>query len=414
MEEAEGISDSSWDNWNLACTDDDYRVRSRVIWDDNHEISVKLLTPLGRGVSGSVFAVQVVECEKHQSIINTLLCLKIFKTNSVAISQAENEILILPMTHRNFNTGKVTVFPSYLTSFNIENHLGFLMELGGPSLYHGLSMRKNRGFPLSAVRVILFQILKALSEMENKGLVHGDIKPENIVFSLRKVGNITSFEQYKNSISGLSYSIIRDEFENSNILDVALIDWSSSSMGYNQPAQYMQSRYYRAPEIIMRSSYGPSVDIWSTACVAVELFIGKPLFPGIDELDMIRMIQQRLGIFPQSVVRKMRSDSIAATTDSWVLDPKQYLPGNFEAYICEECRREDQEVLLFINMMRLMLQLNPDARATASSALTHPFITGSLKQQKRSRRESAFASKPSLLQFHTVRRSSIKEYTVFH
>lgn len=415
MSETEGISDSSWEMWNSKSGEDDYRVTDKVIWNENHEISVKILAPLGRGISGSVFAVQVVECEKQPTIVSTMLCLKIFKTNSVAISQAENEILILPLTHRNFNTGRFSVFPSYLTSFKIDGHLGFLMELGGPSLFHGLSMRKNKGFPLSAVRTILIQILKGLAEMENKGLVHGDIKPENIIFSLRKAGNLTSFEAYKNAISNLSFSIMRDEFENQDVLNISLIDWSSSSMGYNQNAQYMQSRYYRAPEILMRSSYGPGVDIWSTACVAVELFIGKPLFPGADELDMIRIIQQRLGIFPHSVIRKMGSDSIAASTDEWMIDPKNYLPGNFEAFICEESRRQDNEVLLFINLMRLMLQLNPDARASASSALSHPFITGNMKQNKRIRRDSAFDNrKLPLIEIQNARRCSIKGSSLFN
>ena len=86
----------------------------------------------------------------------------------------------------------------------------------------------------------------------------------------------------------------------------------------------------------------------------------------------------------------MGEDSIAKTTDSWKMDPTSYSPGNFEAYIREESRREDTEVLLFINIMRLMLQLNPDARTTASSALIHPFITGNMQiKHGRQRRESS-------------------------
>ena len=46
---------------------------------------------------------------------------------------------------------------------------------------------------------------------------------------------------------------------------------------------YIQSRYYRAPEVILRLNYSFSIDIWSFACVLYEIYMGKPLFPGESE-----------------------------------------------------------------------------------------------------------------------------------
>ena len=389
MATEDGVPSSTWERWNEIGAKSEYAVREKVVWDDNHEISLKFLSPLGRGVSGSVFVVQIVESVKHPQINNLLFSLKIYKTESFAIAQGENEMLVLPLCQRSFNTTRISTFPNYLTSLKINGHLGFIMELGGPNLVAGLSLRKFRGLPLNAVKQILTKILMALAEMEKKGLVHGDIKPENIIFSFRNFGSMESFSAYSRNLAQFTHSLVLDELDYNNV-DVMLIDWSSSSMGYNQVATYMQSRYYRAPEVIMRSNYGPGIDVWSTACVAVELFTGKPLFPGADEIDMLRLIQQRLGIFPQSVIKKMGDSSVAKTNDSWKMEPTSYLPGNFEAYIIEESRREDTEVLLFINIMRLMLQLNPDARTTASSALIHPFITGNMQiKHGRQRRESS-------------------------
>ena len=389
MATEDGVPSSTWEKWNESGDQSEYAVHDKIIWDDNHEISVKFLSPLGRGVSGSVFLIQIVESIKHPQINNLLFSLKIYKTQNFAIAQGQNEMLILPLCQRSFNTTRIATFPNYLTSLQINGHLALIMELGGPTLVTGLSLRKFRGLSLHAVKQILTKILIALAEMEKKGLVHGDIKPENILFSFRNYGPMESFSEYSSNLAQFSHSLVTDELDY-NIVDVMLIDWSSSSVGYNQVATYMQSRYYRAPEVIMRSTYGPGIDVWSTACVAVELFTGKPLFPGTDELDMLRLIQQRLGIFPQSVIKKMGEDSIAKTTDSWKMDPTSYSPGNFEAYIREESRREDTEVLLFINIMRLMLQLNPDARTTASSALIHPFITGNMQiKHGRQRRESS-------------------------
>lgn len=46
---------------------------------------------------------------------------------------------------------------------------------------------------------------------------------------------------------------------------------------------YVQSRFYRAPEVVLRIPYSPKVDIWSLGCIVAELFTGEPLFPGNSE-----------------------------------------------------------------------------------------------------------------------------------
>ena len=404
--EEEGVPEAAWEKWNNTVTENEYVPNERIVWNDENEIQLKFLSPLGRGVSGSVFVVQIIECKKYPQFYNSIFSLKVFKNDQISKSQGENEIMTYHLCGRSFNTSKNILFTSFITSFNVKGHLAFLMELGGPTLLHSLGMRKHRGFPLSAIRTILTRILTALAEMENKGLVHGDIKPENILFSMRKFGAIKSFEQYKTCIANISKIILKDEYENANALDIMLIDWSSSSIGYQQHGQYMQSRFYRAPEILLRTNYGPSIDVWSTACVAVELFIGKPLFPGNDEVEMLKMIQQMLGAIPQSLLKNIGADSVAAHSDEWN-QAGTYSPGNFETFIEEATGREDPEVLLFINFMRMMLQVNPDARITASSALIHPFITGKTNSSRR-RRESAINQTGVITPIIMKRRKSIK------
>jgi serine/threonine protein kinase len=46
---------------------------------------------------------------------------------------------------------------------------------------------------------------------------------------------------------------------------------------------YVQSRFYRAPEVILRIPYNTKVDMWSLGCIVAELFTGEPLFPGKNE-----------------------------------------------------------------------------------------------------------------------------------
>jgi serine/threonine protein kinase len=128
--------------------------------------------------------------------------------------------------------------------------------------------------------------------------------------------------------------------------------------------------------VILRQKYGPSVDIWSLGCVAAELFLGSPLFPGTDEIEMLQLIQLKLGIMPSMMVRRVGDDSVVRHSDAWRLDPSMYSPGNFELFMRGRAGRDDFDLLAFINLLRLMLQLTCDARITASSALQHPFVTG--------------------------------------
>lgn len=60
---------------------------------------------------------------------------------------------------------------------------------------------------------------------------------------------------------------------------------------------YIQSRFYRAPEVIFERRYSTSIDMWSFACLIAELSLGKPLFPGNSDLHQLVYIVNLLG-FP--------------------------------------------------------------------------------------------------------------------
>jgi serine/threonine protein kinase len=233
-------------------------------------------------------------------------------------------------------------------------------------------MRSYTGLPLHFIRVMLTQILSGLMLLESRGIVHADVKPENLVLSMRRFGPMSTLQEYMANLTALV-----DDTDWTNV-EVVLIDWSSASVGYSQKAPYVQTRFYRAPEVLLRQQYGPLVDIWSLGCVAAELFLGNPLFPGGDEIDMLRQIQLKLGVLPNSIVRRLGEDSAARHSDQWKIAPSMYSPGNFELFLRERSGRDDFDFLAFVNILRLMLQLNPDARITASSASLHPFITGAI------------------------------------
>lgn len=125
-----------------------------------------------------------------------------------------------------------------------------------------------KGFDSNYLRHITKQILNSLSFLEKVGIIHCDLKPENILFT------------------------------NEQCKDVKIIDFGSSCYNYRNGFTYVQSRYYRAPEIVLGLPYTQAVDMWSLGCILVEFTSGSPLFPALDENELLEMVLTMIGLPP--------------------------------------------------------------------------------------------------------------------
>lgn len=81
-----------------------------------------------------------------------------------------------------------------------------------------------------------------------------------------------------------------------------MIDFGSSTYEMEQFYTYIQSRYYRAPEIMLGIRYSPAIDMWSLGCILYELYVGVPLFLGEDEKDQMNCIIEVKGLPPRSLI----------------------------------------------------------------------------------------------------------------
>jgi len=66
---------------------------------------------------------------------------------------------------------------------------------------------------------------------------------------------------------------------------------------------YIQSRFYRSPEIVLGLPYSTAIDVWSFACILAELYTGFPLFPAETEDDLMICIVQLLGLPPPHIIQ---------------------------------------------------------------------------------------------------------------
>ncbi|KAM9426979.1 serine/threonine-protein kinase MAK-like isoform 1-T2 [Salvelinus alpinus] len=213
-----------------------------------------------------------------------------------------------------------------------NDHLYFVFEYMKENLYQ-LMKDRQRLFPESVIRNVLFQILQGLSFIHKHGYFHRDIKPENLLCMGPELVKIADF--------GLAREI------------------------RSQPpyTEYVSTRWYRAPEVLLRSqSYSSPIDIWAVGCIMAELYTLRPLFPGNSEVDEIFKICQVLGTMKKTDWPE--GYNLAASMNFRF---PQCVPTSLRLLV----PNASNEALV---LMRDMLQWDPQKRPTAVQALRYLYF----------------------------------------
>ncbi|XP_020350063.1 serine/threonine-protein kinase MAK isoform X2 [Oncorhynchus kisutch] len=213
-----------------------------------------------------------------------------------------------------------------------NDHLYFVFEYMKENLYQ-LMKDRNKLFPESAIRNISFQILQGLSFIHKHGFFHRDMKPENLLCMGPELVKIADF--------GLAREI-------------------RSRPPYTD---YVSTRWYRAPEVLLRSSiYSSPIDMWAVGCIMAELYTLRPLFPGNSEVDEIFKICQVLGTVKKS---------------DW---PEGYQLASAMNFRFPQCVPTHLKTLIpnasteAITLMKDLLMWDPKKRPTAVQALRYPYF----------------------------------------
>lgn len=143
-----------------------------------------------------------------------------------------------------------------------RNHQCLVFEMLSLNLYELLKNTQFGGVSLNLIRKFAKQVLKALAFLARKDVdvIHCDLKPENILLRHPKKSG------------------------------VKVIDFGSSCRSNKRMYSYIQSRFYRSPEVMLGLPYAVSIDIWSLGCILAEMHTGEPLFSGSDQFDQMQKI----------------------------------------------------------------------------------------------------------------------------
>uniref|UniRef100_A0AAR2JFY7 non-specific serine/threonine protein kinase n=1 Tax=Pygocentrus nattereri TaxID=42514 RepID=A0AAR2JFY7_PYGNA len=348
--------------------DGDYQlVQHEVLCSMKHTYEV--LEFLGRGTFG-----QVVKCWKRGT--NEIMAVKILKNHPSYARQGQIEVGILALLSSE-NAEEHNLVRAF-ECFQHRNHTCLVFEMLEQNLYDFLKQNKFSPLPLKIIRPVLQQVATALKKLKSLGLIHADLKPENIML----------------------VDPVRQPYR------VKVIDFGSAShVSKAVCSTYLQSRYYRAPEIILGLPFCEAIDMWSLGCVIAELFLGWPLYPGAQEYDQIRYISQTQGLPGEKLLnvgtktsrffckesdsayaawRLKTTEEHEAETGMKSKEARKYIFSclndighvnlvlNMEG--CDQLadkadRRE------FVDLLKTMLLIDAEQRISPSDALNHPFVT---------------------------------------
>ena len=157
------------------------------------------------------------------------------------------------------------------------------------NLYQLIKSRKGRPIAGGLVSSIFRQVTAGLAHIHNSGYFHRDMKPENLLVTTTGVTDYLTVSP----IAPPGAPPEKDVMVIVKLADFGLAREIQSKPPYTE---YVSTRWYRAPEVLLRSTdYSSPVDLWALGTIIAELVNLKPLFPGINEYDQVRKICEVLG-----------------------------------------------------------------------------------------------------------------------
>ena len=383
-----------------------------------------MLTCVGTGTFG-----KVIMC--WDRIDEMVVAIKVVRSVDKYAVAGRNEIAVLTTLAKHDEESK-RPFVRLKGWFEYEGmggskHIVMVFDMLGPSLYETMLRNRSAPFHIAEIRRYIQQILENLAYMHSLGIVHTDVKPENLLHT--NSGYVTKEtvepgmdEQGSGGRSGcgsrgcntMSNSIEENAAEEvangqpakkkarSTIYrkplamylpsdgKIIMCDFGSAAFEDGVHAKTVSTRNYRAPEIILQIGWSVEVDLWSVGCLIMEMVTGSAFFSTSCDKEHLAMIERVVGRemprmlaekhhkrVPNSELLEAGGSRVRDMVETGRLRGKQLLDRYFVLKVNQSLVSASQETKDLKSLVKRLLQWDPKARGTAGMALEHPFFTRS-------------------------------------
>ncbi len=356
------------------------------------------------------------------------VAVKVIRSEPKYAVAGQNEISVL-ITLMKHDTGGQRPFVRLRSWFEYKGgvgglkHIVMVFDMLGPSLYDTMLRNHSLPFHIRDIRGYVRQILESLAYMHGLGIVHTDIKPENLLHTkaayvkrdVRRVGVCASNWASNGASDGASnaggggdgggerapkrvaLSADRKPADRKPLAayqpsdgKVIMCDFGSAAFEDGVHARTVSTRNYRAPEIILQVGWSLEVDLWSVGCLIMEMVTGTTFFSTSCDREHLMMIKKVLGKdIPRGMVERhhaMVSHSEVLVANGSTVEPvpetgsllsKKLLDRYFVLRVNQSMVASSQETKDLKSLVKTLLTWDPRDRATAKAALAHPFFTRS-------------------------------------
>eukprot|EP00698_Gefionella_okellyi_P023323 TRINITY_DN7933_c0_g1_i1.p1 TRINITY_DN7933_c0_g1~~TRINITY_DN7933_c0_g1_i1.p1 ORF type:complete len:346 (+),score=32.05 TRINITY_DN7933_c0_g1_i1:36-1073(+) len=278
---------------------------------------------LGSGTFGTVYLATVAGTGEVVAIKQVLQDRR-FRNRELSIMQLLSHPNLVGLKHCFFSSGQQPdqVYLNLVLEYVPETLYGMVRKFA----------RLKQTIPLLYVKLFAYQILRGLAYVHASGICHRDIKPQNVLIDR-------------------------------NTAMLKLCDFGSAKrlVALEPNVSYIASRYYRAPECLLGSTfYTQAIDVWAAGCVISEMFLGRPLFSGTDSADQLVHVICVLGTPTHEQLSSMNPE---------------YAEFRFPSIPQQPWNRVFRNVADDgIDLIQRMLRYPPLERIHAIEALAHPFF----------------------------------------
>jgi dual specificity tyrosine-phosphorylation-regulated kinase 2/3/4 len=308
----------------------------RVVPQDHISYRYEVIGLLGKGSFGQV--VKAFDYKRSEAV-----ALKILRNKRRFQKQGAMEIKILDRLRLKDPSDRSNTV-KMKSCFMFRKHICIAFEILSVNLYDFLKANEFKGFSISLIKRFAVQLLLALSVCKTLKIMHCDLKPENVLLV------------------------------QSNKSAIKVIDFGSACFNDQVVYTYIQSRFYRAPEVVLQMSYDSAIDMWSLGCILAELFTGQPLFPAENEQQLILSAVDMLGLPASDWLMKSKRRALFFNSDDTPRQPAECTGRTLRSLSLADTLNCDDDK--FINFISNCLVWDPRARLTPEAGLRHPWITG--------------------------------------